>query len=252
MEVMGGDCCNRWADKSSTQIFFKNGLSGASCDHTPMDGFCTAVITHYVTNSLNECKGVFDGENRFREFNRPERLEFHVNDKIFNEIEKAKNTFRENTESVSVTIKFFDGFGKASLKGHKFHPEAIVQIALQLAYYRMYGKPASTYVTATTRRYFHGRTETCRACFPENVDFAKAVIDGSASPDQLYQLLKKAVSKFQSMMHDATNNEGQLLLLIASHQTHRLTLSNNRLRSSFPGSLHDSTRGRIGAAVYFR
>lgn len=179
-----------------------------------MDGFCTAVVTHYVTTSLNECKGVFDGENKFRDFGRPERLDFHVNDVVFNEIEKAKNGFRKNTEDVGVAVKFFDGFGKAVLKEHKFHPEAFVQIALQLAYYRMYGKPASTYVTATTRRYFHGRTETCRACFPENVDFAKAVIDGSASPGQLYHLLKKAIGKFQSMMHDATNNEGQSIQLL--------------------------------------
>ena len=173
-----------------------------------MDGFCTAVITHYVTNSLMECKGVFQGKDKFRDFPKPELLDFHVDDLVFKEIEKAKSVFRTNTEDVSCIIKFFDGFGKAILREHRFHPEAFVQVALQLAYYRMYGNPASTYVTATTRRYYHGRTETCRACFPENVDFAKAVIDGSASPDQLYSLLKKAISKFQSMMSDASNNEG--------------------------------------------
>jgi len=107
VEVMGGDCRNRWADKSSTSIFFKNGLSGGSCDHTPMDGFCTAVITHYVSNSLTECKGDFGGPSQFRDFSRPERLDFHLDDKIFHEIEKAKTQFRSNTEDISVLIKFF-------------------------------------------------------------------------------------------------------------------------------------------------
>ena len=72
----------------------------------------------------------------------------------------------------------------------------------------MYAKPASTYVTATTRKYYHGRTETCRSCFPESVDFAKAVIDGSSTPHQLYQMLKRAIDKFQVMMEDACKNEG--------------------------------------------
>lgn len=135
-EVLGGDCINRWADKSCTNIFFKNGTSGGSCDHTPMDGFVTAVITHYVMNSLNECKGVYQGPSKFRDFAKPERLDFHVDEKVTKEIEKAKSVFMSNTSDVSIAVKYFDDFGKGLLKNHRFHPEAFVQIALQLAYYR--------------------------------------------------------------------------------------------------------------------
>lgn len=137
-----------------------------------MDGFCTAVVTHYVINSLNECKGVYQGENKFREYPKPQRLDFHIDEKITTAIDRATVEFRKNTDDVQATICCFEEFGKAILKDHRFHPEAFVQVAIQLAYYRMYGRPASTYVTASTRRYYHGRTETCRACFPENVSVA--------------------------------------------------------------------------------
>lgn len=101
-----------------------------------MDGFVTAVITHYVMNSLTECKGVYNGPMKFRDFPRPERLDFHLDDKISKEIEKAKGTFHTNSSDVSVLVKYFDEFGKGLLKNHRFHPEAFVQVALQLAYYR--------------------------------------------------------------------------------------------------------------------
>lgn len=208
MEVLGGDCRNRWADKSYTSIYFKNGLSGGSCDHTPMDGFCTAVVTHYVINTLKETKGIYTGKAKFRDLPKPIRLDFHLDEKITSQISLSQQKFHENISDIQAGVYVFDGFGKSLLRDHRFHPEAFVQIALQLAYYRMYSRPASTYVTATTRKYYHGRTETCRSCFPENVDFAKAVIDGSASPSDLYKLLGKAVDKFQVMMEDAMKNEG--------------------------------------------
>jgi len=39
------------------------------------------------------------------------------------------------------------------------YPDAIVQLALQLAYMRLHGTPAATYETATTRQWvmFHAK-----------------------------------------------------------------------------------------------
>ena len=37
-------------------------------------------------------------------------------------------------------------------------------MAMQLAYYRIYGRFTSTYETQQTRAFLHGRTGTVRAC----------------------------------------------------------------------------------------
>ncbi|RWS24070.1 peroxisomal carnitine O-octanoyltransferase-like protein [Leptotrombidium deliense] len=206
--VMCGDCIDRWADKSMSLISFKNGIFGASADHTPFDGLCTAVMTHYVLTSINEIKGVYKGCNKFRELKRPERIEFVVDEKIISEIEKVKSEYHTLSSNIDIIHSTFDDFGKSILRTHRFHPEAFVQTALQLAYYRMYGKPAPTYCTASTRQFYHGRTETCRSCFPEAIDFSKAIAQGTASPGELYQLLQKSVNKFQRVMKEAMKNEG--------------------------------------------
>lgn len=42
-------------------------------------------------------------------------------------------------------------------------------------------RPAPTYETASTRKYFHGRTETVRSCTQEAVDFAKTILNPASS-----------------------------------------------------------------------
>ena len=49
--------------------------------------------------------------------------------------------------------------GKAGLS-----PDSYIQMAMQLAYYRIYGRFTSTYETQQTRAFLHGRTGTVRAC----------------------------------------------------------------------------------------
>ena len=48
-----------------------------------------------------------------------------------------------------------------------------------LSVYFSYFRPAATYETATTRQFYHGRTETVRSCTTEAVTWVKAMLDQS-------------------------------------------------------------------------
>lgn len=50
-------------------------------------------------------------------------------------------------------------------------PDAYIQVALQLTYYRLENKLALTYEASTTRLYLLGRTETVRSLTNEAADF---------------------------------------------------------------------------------
>ena len=52
-------------------------------------------------------------------------------------------------------------------------PDAYVQSALQLAYYKDTGKFALTYEASMTRLYLLGRTETVRSLTSDLADFVK-------------------------------------------------------------------------------
>lgn len=214
---MCGDPRNRWADKSITSIAFKNGSFGASADHTPYDGFCTAIMTHYLMTSVEECNGkwneqLVDKSSLF--LPRPseesfELLDFKLNFQLTKTIDESRIQFDSICQTIDTLHTTFKHFGKAILKQHRFHPEAFVQCAIHAAYFKLHNKMAPAYVTASTRRFYNGRTETCRSCYPEMRVFVENLTNyGSSRPKETYDLLRRSVAKFQELMNEASNGQG--------------------------------------------
>lgn len=65
--------------------------------------------------------------------------------------------------------------GKTELKKYKVSPDAVFQLSLQIAYYRLHKAFAATYESASTRQFARGRTETGRTVHNETVEFVLAV-----------------------------------------------------------------------------
>lgn len=67
------------------------------------------------------------------------------------------------------------------MKAHSISPDAYIQMALQLAYYRDAGKFNLTYEASMTRLFREGRTETVRPCTIESSKWVKAMEDETAT-----------------------------------------------------------------------
>ena len=143
--------------------------------------------------SISECKGKYNGPKTKRSLAEPTLLEFKIDDKISQEIQTAKVSYKMMCDTIEITYRVFKEYGRSVSAKHQIHPEAYIQTAIQLAYYRTHGKPASTYCTATTRKFYHGRTETCRPCVQESVDFAKAMVDGTKNVISLITRLRTSL-----------------------------------------------------------
>ncbi|KXJ82353.1 hypothetical protein RP20_CCG014407 [Aedes albopictus] len=65
------------------------------------------------------------------------------------------------------------------MKKCRLSPDAYLQMALQLAYYRDAGKFSLTYEASMTRLFREGRTETVRPCTIESAAWVKAMEDPS-------------------------------------------------------------------------
>lgn len=208
IESLKGDCSNRWVDKSYSLIVFKNLTIGSSADHTPFDGMVPVSCAHYAHLS-HIAQDEDASENEIRgPLPEPEHLEFHLNDDLLNEIDLAKVEYLRLCDNIDILCEVFTGYGKGFMKPVRVHPEAYLQLALQLAYYRLHNKPAPTYTTASTREFYHGRTETCRSCTCEMMDFVRAMDDGHSSPATIVGLMKRAVEKFGYLMVDCCRNHG--------------------------------------------
>lgn len=84
-----------------------------------------------------------------------------------------------------------------------------MQMAFQLAWHRMHGGLLpSTYESASTSAFKHGRTETIRSATPEAAAFVAAFSDASASPGERMSKLRAAVDNHTRITRNALMGQG--------------------------------------------
>ncbi|XP_048116561.1 peroxisomal carnitine O-octanoyltransferase [Alosa alosa] len=208
LQALVGDPTIRWGDKSYNYLSFADGTFGSNCDHAPYDAMILISLCYYVDQKLKACNGKWKGSEVVRQLPLPEELVFTVDDRIRRDISLAKDQYYKTTQDLQVVTYAFTSFGKAAIKKRKLHPDTFVQLALQLAYYRLHHKVGSCYETATTRRFYHGRTETMRPCTTEAQSWCRIMLDPTASAETKRTALQKAANKHNKLMNEAQNGKG--------------------------------------------
>jgi len=105
-----------------------------------------------------------------------------------------------------VALKMF--YGKGEIKKLKVSPDSLMQLALQLAFYRIHKEVPKTYETAMTRFFKLGRTETIRTVSKHSVKFTNAMENEEFSKQEKLNLLKKAMRSHNDYKLDAMNGNG--------------------------------------------
>lgn len=93
-----------------------------------------------------------------------ERLDFSADAKIESAIDQQKAKYKEWTDRLCVDYIIYEEFGKDQCKKLGVSPDAVMQLAFQLAFYMLEGKFVPTYESCSTAAFKHGRTETLRPC----------------------------------------------------------------------------------------
>lgn len=99
-------------------------------------------------------------------------------------------------------VQSFQGYGSSYIKKSGFPPDGFVQVAMQLATYRLFGEQVASYEATQVRTFLHGRTEVTRGASTDCETFIKRLglrpkydemKDGGAIGKEKLQLLQKAV-----------------------------------------------------------
>ncbi|KAJ2800401.1 Carnitine O-acetyltransferase mitochondrial [Coemansia helicoidea] len=188
-----GDGRSRWFDKSLQFIVCDNGKAGMLSEHSCMDGTPTCRLADYV---LAETLGgrVDLGASTVRAgLPAPEPLRFVTPPALVRAVAEAAGRFDKIVDQHQLRVLQYEGFGKDEIKRLGFSPDGFAQMAIQLGYYKLYGRPRATYEAAATRKFLHGRTETCRSVSTESLAFCRAFEDPHASPAAKTAALQAAV-----------------------------------------------------------
>jgi carnitine O-acetyltransferase len=203
-----GDGSNRWFDKPCQFIINDNGTSGFLGEHSMMDGTPTHRLNDYVNEVIFKNKLDFSDPSVRSNLPEPQALKFHVDKDLQAEIDRAAKDFAEVIGAHELRVQAYQGYGKGLIKKFRCSPDAYVQMIIQLAYYKMYGKNRPTYESAATRRFQQGRTETCRSVSDESVAFCNAMADPEIDQKATADLFRKACAAHVAYIGAASDGKG--------------------------------------------
>ncbi|KAF3064118.1 Carnitine O-acetyltransferase, mitochondrial [Daldinia childiae] len=203
-----GDGQNRWYDKPLQFIVNDNGTSGFLGEHSMMDGTPTHRLNDYVNDVIFGNKLDFSNPSVRSNLPEPTPVNFEITKDVQAEIDRAIRDFNEVIGKHELAVQAYQAYGKGLIKKFKCSPDAYVQMVIQLAYHKMYGKNRPTYESAATRRFQQGRTETCRTVSDESVAFCNAMADSEVSEKDRADLFRKAVAAHIEYIGAASDGKG--------------------------------------------
>ncbi|TAQ85566.1 hypothetical protein B7494_g6115 [Chlorociboria aeruginascens] len=199
---------NKKSSRRYRFIINDNGTSGFMGEHSMMDGTPTHRLNDYVNEVIFNNKLDFSDPSIRSDIPDPTIIKFHVNKEVQTEIERAAKDFHEVIGAHELRVQAYQGYGKGLIKKFKCSPDAYVQMVIQLAYFKMYGKNRPTYESAATRRFQQGRTETCRSVSDDSVAFCNAMADSNIEPQETVALFRKAINAHVEYITAASDGKG--------------------------------------------
>ncbi|SCB64327.1 unnamed protein product [Fusarium graminearum] len=203
-----GDGANRWYDKPLQFIINDNGTSGFMGEHSMMDGTPTHRLNDYVNDLIFGNKLDFSDPSIRSNLPDPQLVKFEITQEVQNEIDRATKDFNDVISKHQLAVQAYQGYGKGLIKKFKCSPDAYVQMIIQLAYFKMYGKSRPTYESAATRRFQLGRTETCRTVSDDSTAWVKAMADSSVDDKTRVELFRKAINAHIEYITAASDGKG--------------------------------------------
>jgi len=197
---------NRWNDKALQFYVGISGENGLLCEHSPSDGLVAMKIGDHAIDCVKGKLKIDETPAGF--VMPPKHLKFVLPAEIDPYIGKAKDHMKALQEDLQMKVLSFNSFGKGKIKTFKLSPDSFVQMAIQLAFYRLHGIPVATYESGGTRVYKEGRTETIRSCSQESFDFTTKMMNTNVSDDEKYNALITAIKGHNFYAKMATSGYG--------------------------------------------
>uniref|UniRef100_A0A673TP95 Carnitine O-acetyltransferase n=1 Tax=Suricata suricatta TaxID=37032 RepID=A0A673TP95_SURSU len=202
---------NRWFDKTLQFIVAEDGSCGLVYEHAAAEGPPIISLVDHVLEFTKKPELV---RSPMVPLPMPRKLRFNITPEIKSDIEKAKQNLSIMIQDLDIIVMVFHHFGKDFPKSEKLSPDAFIQMALQLAYHRIYKQACATYESASLRMFHLGRTDTIRSASMDSLNFVKAVDDSSVSAlgieqkeHQKVELLRKAVQAHRAYADQAIRGE---------------------------------------------
>ncbi|XP_057277554.1 choline O-acetyltransferase [Pezoporus wallicus] len=187
---------NRWYDKPMQFVVGRDGVCGTVCEHSPFDGIVLVQCTEHLLKHMKESSKKLVRADSVTELPAPRRLRWKCSPEIQTHLASAAEKLQRIVNNLDFIAYKFENYGKEFIKKQKISPDAYIQVALQLAFYRCHRRLVPTYESASTRRFDEGRVDNIRSATSEAFAFVKAMTDEKTtlSDSEKMQRFKDAIA----------------------------------------------------------
>lgn len=215
-DLIHGSGGNRWFDKSFNLVVYKSCVAGINAEHAWADAPVMAHVWEQVYTTQCFSKPYQpngdvivqnDGE-RSSPLPPVKLLNWDFSTGLDGAVTRSLADAEKAISDFDLKVISYTEFGKGLIKKFKVSPDAFIQMALQLAYFRNAGTITQTYESSMTRLYRDGRTETVRPVTDASKDFVMGMVDPSVSDADKVKLLQAACAQHQDAYRNAMSGKG--------------------------------------------
>nr|XP_061790273.1 carnitine O-palmitoyltransferase 2, mitochondrial-like [Nerophis lumbriciformis] len=200
--MLHGDGVNRWFDKSLSVIVARDGHAAINFEHSWGDGVAVLRFLNEIFSDSTRRPAVAPGSpGAGGPTPDARRLSFRLDDELREGVVRAKAAFDAAVAGLTIDAMQFTDGGKERVKKSKLSPDAVAQLAFQMAFLRQYGVTPATYESCSTAAFKHGRTETIR---PASV-FTRRCAEAFVRPDR-----HRAAPELMEMLRLCSEHHGRL------------------------------------------
>uniref|UniRef100_A0A4W4GZ54 Choline O-acetyltransferase n=1 Tax=Electrophorus electricus TaxID=8005 RepID=A0A4W4GZ54_ELEEL len=172
---------NRWYDKSMQFVVGADGVCGVVFEHSSFEGIVTVQCAEYLLKYMTASPSKLSRSSSVSDLPAPQRLGWRCSPQLQAMLASSAEHLNRLVRNLDMEVFTFRAYGKEFIKKQKMSPDAYIQVALQVAFYRCNGRAVSTYESASNRCFMAGRVDNIRSATLEALYFVKAMTDERVS-----------------------------------------------------------------------
>jgi carnitine O-palmitoyltransferase 2 len=199
---------NRWWDKSISVTVTKDGHLAVSFEHSWGDG---VAVLRYTVDCFNDSVARLPASVDLKQpaTEGVHQLKWNLSDPLKESAKKSEANLDKEIKRMDFFTMCYDSFGKSDpvFRG-KAKPDPFMQVAMQLAWWRLNKSTVSTYESASTAAFKRGRTECIRSATKESQKFTLIFDKPTATDSEKLTALLAATDKHAAISKDAKMGNG--------------------------------------------
>ncbi|KAI6662015.1 Carnitine O-acetyltransferase-like [Oopsacas minuta] len=192
-------CYNRWFGLGLQILFTASGYMSLIYDHALIDG-----AVPYLLNIIPDTEYKLDTSKVINTNLNVELIKWELSTKSLLHLEETKQKMNKWYSDYDVCFLDFESFGKDLIKKHGLYYQGFIQLAIQLAYYKLYKQLTASYQTVSLASFREGRLEHPITVSEDMKIFVQSMTSHGYTDRERWKLMLRAIHRYKLLLSDTS------------------------------------------------